>query len=138
MTVPKALTLDSAGKLHSPDGSVRISYSSPFPIPFCSGPGVTGAMRGVVEHTTDCSFQVAVNTFQSPSAQGSAHLLVGTRGSHDGELMQFVPIGHGFETYHAFSANMEFYGIETEDQGDLEHAAHVDPISDKGLWTWAA
>jgi N-acetylmuramoyl-L-alanine amidase len=137
MTTPAPLTIDkNTGKLHSPDGAINILYSNPFPIPF-SKKGVTGTMRGAVEHTTDCAWQVAVNTFQSPNAKGSAHFLVGSSAEHDGDLMQFVPLGFGYITYHAFDANLEFYGIEHEDQGDLEHHAHADPISDKGLWTSA-
>ena len=132
MKIPKPLTIDKAGKLHSPDGAITITYSDPFPIPFAAG-GVTGAMKGNLLHTTDCTFTEAVNTFQSPDAKGSAHLLVGTAGTHDGELKQFVPIGKGFETYHAFAANPDHYGTETEDGGH----PHT-PISDKGLWTWAA
>jgi hypothetical protein len=132
MTTPAPLTIDKGtGKLHSPDKAINILYSNPFPIPF-SKKGVTGAMRGAVEHTTACTWQVAVNTFQDPDAKGSAHFLVGSSTDHDGDLMQFVPIGQGYITYHAYAANMEFYGIEHEDGGHPHN-----PISDKGLWTSA-
>jgi hypothetical protein len=135
VTTPGKLTIDHAtGKLQSPDGSIKISYATPFPIPFAAGPNVTGTMRGVVEHTTDGYWQSAVDLFQSKSNKsGSAHFLVGTLGQHDGQVMQFVPVGKGYETYHAYAANLEFYGIETEDGGKPST-----PISDKGLWAWAA
>jgi hypothetical protein len=139
--IPKRLTADSAGKLRSPDGSIKISYASPFPIPFSAG-GITGQMHGVVLHTTGGFWQSAVDLFQSKSNQaGSAHFMVGGMEGeqHEGELIQFVPVGKGFETYHAFNANGEFYGIETTDNGTSGSGhAHVAPISDKGLWTWAA
>jgi N-acetylmuramoyl-L-alanine amidase len=135
MTTPAPLTIDKAtGKLHSPDGAIRILYSNPFPIPFCSEPGKTGAMRGVVEHTTGGFWQSAVDLFESKANdRGSAHFLVGTLGPHDGDVMQFTPIGQGYETYHAWAANLEHYGIETEDGGK-----ESTPISDKALWSWAA
>jgi N-acetylmuramoyl-L-alanine amidase len=134
MIVPKPLTIDAGtGKLRSPDNAIRILYSNPFPIPYCSDPGTTGTMRGVVEHTTGGFWQSAVDLFESKdNHSGSAHFLVGTLGVNDGHVMQFVPIGQGYETYHAFSANLEFYGIETEDGGKSST-----PISDKALWSWA-
>ena len=132
MTTPGKLTIDKAtGKLHGPAGTV-ITYNDPWPLKFARG-GVTGAMKGVLLHTMDGSLESCIATFNSADAQGSAHIGI----SQAGRIHQFVPIGKGFETYHAWSANIDHYGVETEDQGDLEHHAHVEPISDAGLWAWA-
>ena len=131
MTVPGRLTIDKAtGKLHGPAGTV-ITYNDPWPLKFARG-GVTGAMKGALLHTMVSTLPECINTFNSPDAQGSAHFGIGTIGANDGRIHQFVPIGKGFETYHAFAANIDHYGVETEDGGH----PHT-PISDKGLWAWA-
>lgn len=122
--VPGKLTLDKDGRLQ---GNPQITYNKPWPLRFAKG-GVTGAMKGVLLHTMVGSLESCIATFNSPNAAGSAHIGIG----QDGRIHQFVPIGKGFETYHAFSANIDHYGIETEDMGN----PHT-PISDKALWAWA-
>ena len=126
MTIPGKLTLDKAsGKLHGPAGTV-ITYNEPFPLAFSRG-GVTGQMEGVVLHTMAGTMESTIELFNSPGAQGSAHIGIG----QDGRIHQFVPIGKGYETFHAFAANLRWYGIETEDKGHPET-----PITDAGLWAW--
>ncbi len=127
MTIPGELGIDKAtGKLHGPAGTV-ISYNDPFPLAF-SRAGVTGQMDGVVLHTMVGTLESAIQTFNSPNAEGSAHIGI----SQAGRIHQFVPIGKGYETFHAFAANLRRYGIETEDNGRPQT-----PVSDAGLWAWA-
>ncbi len=72
MTIPGELGIDKAtGKLHGPAGTV-ISYNDPFPLAF-SRAGVTGQMDGVVLHTMVGTLESAIQTFNSPNAEGSAH-----------------------------------------------------------------
>lgn len=121
---PGKLHLDKDGRLQ---GNPQITYNKPWPLRFAKG-GVTGAMNGVLLHTMVGTLESCIATFNSPNAAGSAHIGIG----QDGRIHQFVPIGKGFETYHAFAANLTWYGIETEDNGN----PHT-PISDKALWAWA-
>jgi hypothetical protein len=127
MTIAGQLSIDkTSGKLQGPAGTV-ITYNDPFPLAF-SRAGVTGQMDGVVLHTMVGTIESAIQTFNSPNAQGSAHIGI----SQAGRIHQFVPIGQGYETFHAFAANLRRYGIETEDDGRPQT-----PISDAGLWAWA-
>ena len=122
MTIPGKLSIDkTTGKLDGPAGTV-ITYNDPFPLAF-SRAGVTGQMDGVVLHTMVGTLESAIQLFNSPDAKGSAHIGISQAGLH-----QFVPIGKGYETFHAFAANLSRYGIETEDNGQ----PHT-PISDAGL-----
>jgi hypothetical protein len=131
MTVPAKLVLDKTGRLRDPSGKTNITYNDPWPLKFARK-GVTGNIRGALLHTMVGTLESCIATFNSPNAQGSAHVGIGTIGKNDGRLHQFVPFGQGYETYHAFAANLEWYGGETEDGGN----PHT-PISDAGLWTWA-
>jgi hypothetical protein len=124
---PGKLTVGADGRLHDPSGDAAISYNTPWPLAFARA-GVTGQMRGALLHTMVGTLESCVATFNSPAAAGSAHFGI----SQSGEIWQFVPLGKGYETYHAFAANLEWYGIETEDAGN----PHT-PISDAGLWAWA-
>ena len=124
MTVPGKVTVGKDGKLQ---GSANITFNTPWPLTFARA-HVTGQMDGVLLHTMDGSLESCINTFNSPGAQGSAHVGIG----QDGRIHQFVPLGQGYETYHAFAANLRWYGIETEDNGH----PHT-PIADAGLWAWA-
>ena len=127
MTIPGKLSIDkTTGKLHGPAGTV-ISYNDPFPLAF-SRAGVTGQMDGVVLHTMAGTLESAIHLFNGPDPKGSAHIGI----SQAGRIHQFVPIGRGYETFHAFAANLRRYGIETEDDGRPQT-----PISDAGLWAWA-
>ena len=127
MTTPGKLRINkTTGKLHGPAGTV-ITYNDPFPLAF-SVAGATGQMDGVVLHTMAGSLESTIQTFNAPDAKGSAHIGI----SQAGRIHQFVPIGKGYETFHAFAANLRFYGIETE---DFNHP-HT-PISDAALWAWA-
>jgi hypothetical protein len=125
MTTPGKLTIDHAtGKLQ---GHANLTFNSPWPLAF-SRAGVTGAMNGCVLHTMVGTIGSCINTFNSPNAQGSAHIGI----SQNGRIHQFVPFGKGYETFHAFAANLTWYGIETEDDGK----PHT-PITDAGLDAWA-
>jgi hypothetical protein len=127
MTIPGPLTIDkTTGKLHGPAGTV-ITYNDPFPLAFSSA-GVTSQMEGVLLHTMQGTLDSTIQLFNSPNAQGSAHIGI----SQAGRIHQFVPIGKGYETFHAYAANQTWYGIETEDNGHPQT-----PISDAGLWAWA-
>lgn len=133
-TIPARLTIDASGRLHDPSGKATISYNDPWPLKFAQ-PGVTGQMDGVVEHTMAGFMDYTIEYFNgrgSVPPAGSAHFAIGTIGPNDGRIHQFVPLGQGFETYHAFAANLTMYGIETEDGGKPQV-----PISDAGLWAWA-
>jgi hypothetical protein len=136
-TIPGRLEVDKAtGRLTGP---AHITYNDPWPLKF-AGPGVTGQMDGVVEHTMAGWMDYTIEYFNGRAKDasgnvikpgGSAHLAIGTIGKNDGRIHQFVPFGQGFETYHAFAANLRMYGIETEDGGKP-----ATPVSDLGLWAW--
>ncbi len=127
MTTLGKLTIDkTTGKLQGPAGTV-ITYNDPFPLAF-SRAGVTSQMDGVVLHTMAGSLESTIQLLNGPNPQGSAHIGI----SQAGHIHQFVPIGKGYETFHAFAANLRLYGIETEDNGHPQT-----PISDAGLWAWA-
>jgi hypothetical protein len=123
MTIPGKLTVDKTGRIRGP---ATIEYNDPWPLKFAAA-GVTGAMRGALLHTMVGTLESCINTFNSPNAAGSAHFGI----SQAGVIHQFVPLGQGYETYHAFAANKAWYGIETEDNGH----PHT-PIADAGLWAW--
>ncbi|HEX7994035.1 MAG TPA: N-acetylmuramoyl-L-alanine amidase, partial [Streptosporangiaceae bacterium] len=125
--VPSRLVIDKSGKLRDPSGKASITYNDPWPLRFARA-GVTGKMRGALLHTMVGSIESCIATFNAPGAQGSAHIGI----SQAGRIHQFVPLGQGYETYHAYTANLEWYGIETEDMGH----PHT-PIADAGLWAWA-
>src|SRR5215471_19529554 len=127
MSTPGELTIDkTTGKLHGPAGTV-ITYNDPFPLAF-SRAGVTGGMVGVVLHTMDGTLESTIQLFNNPDAKGSAHMGI----NQAGRIHQFVPIGKGYETFHAFAANLRWYAIETEDDRHPQT-----PISDAALWAWA-
>jgi N-acetylmuramoyl-L-alanine amidase len=129
MTTPAPLTIDKhTGRLHRPDQDPHpIEYNNPWPLKFARG-GVTGNINGVLLHTVVGTYEACIATFNAANPGGSAHFVV----AQDGRIHQFVPIGQGYETYHAYAANLDWYGIETEDMGN----PHI-PISDKGLDAWA-
>lgn len=128
-TIPGRLSVGKDGRITGP---ATITYNTPWPLKFAKA-GVTGQMRGALLHTVDGSYEACINVFNGASPGGSAHFVI----AQDGRIHQFVPLGRGYETYHAYAANQAWYGIETEDQGNLEHHAHVVPISEAGLWAWA-
>ena len=123
---PHRLTNDASGRLRDPSGQTNITYNDPWPLAF-SRAGVMGTVDGVLLHTMVGTLESCIETFNSPSAQGSAHIGI----SQKGRIHQFVPFGKGYETFHAFDANATRYGIETEDNGH----PHT-PITDAGLWAW--
>lgn len=126
MTTPGKLTIDKSGRVRDPSGHATITYNDPWPLAF-SRAGVTGPMDGVLLHTMVGTLESCINTFNGASPGGSAHFGLG----QGGRIHQFVPLGQGYETYHAFAANMRWYGIETEDNGH----PHT-PIADPCLWSW--
>ena len=71
--------------------------------------GRTQAIRAIVIHETDGSYLSAVNWFQNPRSQVSAHYLVRAWG---GGITQFV--AEGDTAYHARVANPWSIGIEHE------------------------
>lgn len=68
----------------------------------------SAAISGIVVHNTDCSFQAAINTFMSKSAQVSAHLII----ARDGRVACLVPFSK--KAWHAMQANSSTIGIEME------------------------
>ena len=72
-------------------------------------PGGTSAIRRVVMHTTEGSYNSAISWFRNPNAQVSAHYVV--RRS-DGQVTQMVP--DDMKAWHACSANTDTIGIEQE------------------------
>ena len=127
MTTPAKLTVDKSGRLRDTTGKTSITYNDPWPLAFARA-GRTGTMSGALLHTMVGTLEECINTFNSPDAQGSAHVGIG----QDGRIYQFVPFGQGYETFHAFAANLQWYGIETEDNGHPHQ-----PITDQGLDAWA-
>jgi len=124
MTTPGKLTVGKDGKLTGP---AHITFNTPWPLAFARA-HVTGQMDGALLHTMVGTLESCISTFNAPHPGGSAHIGIG----QDGRVHQFVPLGQGYETYHAFAANLRWYGIETEDNGH----PHT-PIADAGLWAWA-
>ncbi|SRR6266487_2670434 len=116
-----ALGLDTASGRVS--GDADITYNSPFPC--VNGKlGVTGAMRGVLMHTMVGFLAGTIAVFNDPARQASAHFGV----SQAGRIHQFGPVGKGWEAWHAYAANLAWYGIEFEDAGNPDI-----PISDAAL-----
>jgi hypothetical protein len=76
--------------------------------------GVTGAMDGVLMHTMVGWLHTAIDMFNDPHRQASAHFGIGM----DGRIHQWGPLGKGWEAWHAEGANPKWYGIEHEDGGD--------------------
>jgi hypothetical protein len=68
----------------------------------------TAPISGIVIHNTDCSFQVAINTFMSSSSKVSAHLII----ARDGRVACLVPFSK--KAWHAMQANSGTIGIEME------------------------
>ncbi len=127
MTTPGKLSIDPSGRLHDPAGHTTITYNDAWPLAYARA-GATGPMDGVVLHTMVGSLDSCISTFNAPHPGGSAHMGI----SQAGRIHQFVPFGKGYETYHAFAANLRWYGIETEDNGH----PHT-PVADPALWAWA-
>ncbi len=122
------LTLDhNTGKLHCSDPETLVTYNDPWPCPSGTA-GVTGQMDGVVMHTMAGYLAGAIQVFNNPANKASAHIGI----TQKGRIHQFLPIGKGYEAWHAFEANLRWYGIETEDYGHPEN-----PISDAALTAWA-
>jgi hypothetical protein len=122
--IPGRLHVDPSGRAAGP---AAISYNDPWPC--VNGTmGVTRTMRGVVLHTMAGTFEGCIKMFNDPGRQASANFAV----AQDGRIHQFGPLGKGWESWHAVAANLEWYGIETEDGGHPET-----PISDAGLQAWA-
>src|SRR6266851_819094 len=105
-------------------GLADIVFNGPFPC-VNGTPNVTGAMQGVLMHTTVGSFASCVATFNNPARQASANFVI--RG--DGLIHQFGPLGKGWMAWHAEAANLTWYGIEHADDGNpdtpLTHAQIV-------------
>lgn len=110
--IPGKLTLDRVtGKIGGP---VSIQYNSP-DFPCVNGSWGSGAMQGVLEHTNGKGdFDACVNWFNNPAARASAQFEV----RRDGLVHQFGPIGLGWIAWHAEAANLTWYGIENEDDGN--------------------
>ena len=119
-TIPGKLTVGKDGKLTGP---ANITYNTPWPCPN-GNPGVTGKMRGVIEHTMVGFLAGTIQRFNDPASGASAHLGI----SQAGQIHQFFPFGQGYEAWHAFAANLEFYGFEFEDDGNPDI-----PISDAAM-----
>lgn len=120
MTVPGKLTVDKSGRLRGP---ATITYNDPFPC--VNGRlGVTGKMRGAVQHTMVGTLAGTIAIFNDPARGASATVGI----AQGGRIHQFGPLGVGWEAWHAYAANLEFYGIEFEDDGNPDI-----PISDKAL-----
>lgn len=114
------LTVGSDGRLR---GNANISYNRPFPC-VNGTPHITRAMRGVLMHTMVGYLAGTIAVFNRPGFGASAHFGI----AQDGRIHQFGPIGTGWEAWHAYAANREFYGIEFEDAGNPDN-----PISDKAV-----
>lgn len=92
--------------------------------------------QGIVVHRTYGSYSSAVSWFQDPSANASAHFVVG----QDGTAVQMVPLptpddfgrrDGAYKAWHVKSMNGFYVGIEHE-------GTDTDPPSDKMLETSAA
>jgi N-acetylmuramoyl-L-alanine amidase-like protein len=111
MSVPGRLQIDPAtGHVTGP---AHITYNDPWPCPSSDGPGITGAMQGVLMHTMVSDLPSCVATFNNPANKASAHFGI----SETGEIHQFFPIGKGYEAWHAVAANLTWYGVEHADAG---------------------
>jgi hypothetical protein len=119
-TTPGKLTVGKDGKLTGP---ATITYNIPWPC--VNGRlGVTGTMRGVLEHTMVGNLPGTIATFNDPHKQVSAHFGI----AQDGHIWQFGPVGAGWEAWHAMAANLEWYGIEHADDGNPDN-----PLTDAQL-----
>ncbi len=118
--IPGRLTVGKDGKLTGP---ATIGYNTPWPCP-SGNKGVTGTMRGAVMHTMVGYLAGTITVFNDPANGASAHFGI----AQDGRIHQFFPLGQGWEAWHAFAANLEWYGIEFEDAGNPDN-----PISGKAI-----
>ena len=121
MAIPGKLTVDkTTGKLTGP---ADLHYNTPFPC-VNGTPHITGKMRGTLMHTMVGTLEGTIAVFNKPGFGASAHFGI----SQAGRIHCFGPIGKGWEAWHAFAANREYYGIEFEDNGDPNN-----PISGKAI-----
>jgi hypothetical protein len=110
MTTPGKLTVQPDGRVTGP---AAITHNQPWPC-VNGRMGVTGHMQGVLMHTMAGWLHTAIDMFNDPARQASAHFGIGM----DGRIHQWGPLGKGWEAWHAEAANMTWYGIEHEDGGD--------------------
>jgi len=110
VNTPGRLGLGAGGRVTGP---ATITHNTPFPCP--NGMlGVTGAMQGVLMHTMVGWLHTAIEMFNDPARQASAHFGI----AMDGRIHQWGPLGRGWMAWHAEAANLTWYGIEHEDGGD--------------------
>ena len=102
------LTVQSDGRVTGP---AQIVHNTPFPC--VNGRFGSGAMMGVLMHTTVSEAPSAVAWFNNPQAQASAHFVI----AESGQITQMGPIGKGWVAFHAAEANDHWYGIEHADNG---------------------
>jgi hypothetical protein len=112
MTTPGKLQLSPTGTGRVV-GPAMITHNDPFPC-VNGTPGVTGAMQGVLMHTMVGWLHTAIDMFNDPHRQASAHFGI----AMDGRIHQWGPLGKGWMAWHAEAANLTWYGIEHEDGGD--------------------
>lgn len=112
-TIPGRLTVGKDGKLTGP---ADLHYNDPFPC-VNGTPHVTGTMNGVIMHTMVGNLPGTIAVFNKPGFGASAHFGI----AQDGRIHQFGPIGKGWEAWHAFAANLAWYGIEHADNGDPDN-----------------
>jgi hypothetical protein len=79
-------------------------------------PGGSSAIRRVVMHTTEGSYNGAIGWFRNPSASVSAHYVV--RRS-DGQVTQMVP--DNYRAWHACGNNSDTIGVEQEGSSYNKH-----------------
>ena len=108
---PGRLSIDTEGRITGP---ARITFNDPWPCVNGNGPNVTGAMQGVLMHTTAGTFDACIAWFNNPTANASANFVV----HEDGQIHQFFPLGKGWMAWHAEAANLTWYGIEHADNGN--------------------
>jgi N-acetylmuramoyl-L-alanine amidase len=121
------LTVGGDGRITGP---ARIEYNDPWPCgataqyPAGSGFYGSGAMMGVVEHTMVGNLPGTVAWFNNRANGASAHFSVG----QDGLIHQHGPVGKGWCAWHAYQANLAWYGIEHADNGNP-----ANPLTDAQL-----
>src|SRR5258706_1980 len=121
-TVPGKLTVGKDGHV-IPQSAAILEYNNPWPCP-SGNKGVTGKMRGALMHTMVGYLAGTISLFNNPKNGASAHFGI----AQNGTIHQFFPLGQGWEAWHAFAANLEWYGIEFEDAGNPDN-----PISGNAI-----
>jgi hypothetical protein len=100
---------DATGRLRGP---ITVAYNTPFPC--VNGAWGSGAMQGVVMHTMVGNLDSAIEVFNRPGFEASAHFGI----AQDGSAHQFGPVGKGWVAWAQGAGNKAWYSIEHADDGN--------------------